>query len=72
VADVTQVDQLLHGQESYVLGDASCTGAAKRPEHAGRDVIWSFAVRPSTYQQYGKGSVPFQAKRKIEYAKGQL
>ncbi len=24
VADVTQVDQLLHGEETYVYGDAGC------------------------------------------------
>ncbi|MFK4136156.1 IS5 family transposase [Pseudomonas luteola] len=72
VADVTQVDQLLHGKESHAVGDAGYTGAAKRPEHAGRNVIWSIAARPSSYQQYGKDSVLYQAKRKIEYAKAQL
>jgi IS5 family transposase len=72
VADVTQVDQLLHGKESHAVGDAGYTGAAKRPEHAGRNVIWSIAARPSSYQQYGKESVLYQAKRKIEYAKAQL
>ena len=28
VADVTQVDQLLHGEETYVCGDAGCQGVA--------------------------------------------
>lgn len=41
-------------------------------EHAGWNVIWSIAARPSSYQQYGKDSVLYQAKRKIEYAKAQL
>jgi len=31
VADVTQVDQLLHGEETYVSGDAGYTGVEKRP-----------------------------------------
>ncbi|MFL1559571.1 transposase, partial [Pseudomonas sp. O11] len=72
VADVTQVDKLLHGAETYVSGDAGYTGAAKRPEHAERDVIWSIAARPSSYQHHGKDSVLFRVKRKIEYAKAQL
>lgn len=58
--------------ETYVSGDAGYTGAAKRPEHAERDVIWSIAARPSSYKHHGKGSLLFRAKRKIEYAKGQL
>nr|AAF80261.1 putative transposase [Pseudomonas sp. JR1]AAK83005.1 putative transposase [Pseudomonas sp. JR1] len=72
VADVTQVDQLLHGAETYVSGDAGYTGTAKRPEHAERDVIWSIAARPSSYKQHGEGSVLYRVKRKIEYAKAQL
>ncbi|ANF89316.1 Transposase (plasmid) [Pseudomonas antarctica] len=72
VADVTQVDKLLHGAETYVSGDAGYTGAAKHPEHAERDVIWSIAARPSSYQHHGKDSVLYRVKRKIEYAKPQL
>ncbi|QCG68266.1 IS5/IS1182 family transposase [Pseudomonas veronii] len=75
VADVTQVDKLLHGAETHVSGDAGYTGhtgAAKRAEHAERDVIWSIAARPSSYQHHGKDSVLFRVKRKIEYAKAQL
>ena len=33
VADVAQVDQLLHGEETYVIGDAGHTGVDKRAEH---------------------------------------
>ncbi|BFN26242.1 transposase DDE domain protein [Pseudomonas sp. SCT] len=72
VADVTQVDQLLHGAETYVSGDAGYTGAAKRPEHAERDVVWSIAARPSSYKHHGKDSVLYRVKRKVEYAKAQL
>jgi IS5 family transposase len=39
VADVTQVDQLLHGEEIYVSGDAGYTGVDKRPEHQNRKMI---------------------------------
>ena len=47
VADVTQVDQLLHSEESYVSGDAGYTGVDKRPEHQNRKMIWSISTRPS-------------------------
>lgn len=50
VADVPQVDQLLHGAETYVSGDAGYTGAAKRPEYAEQDFIWSIASWPSSYK----------------------
>ena len=72
VTNVTQVDQLLHGGETYVSGDAGYTGAAKRSEHAERDVIWSIVARPSSYKQHGEGSVLFRVKCKIESAKAQL
>ncbi len=38
VADVTQVDQLLHGEEDVVCADAGDTGVEKRSEHVGRKV----------------------------------
>lgn len=72
VADVTQVDQLLHDEETYVCGDAGYTGAQKRPEHEGRQVIWSISARPSSYKKHGKTSLITRVKRKIEYAKSQL
>jgi len=39
VADVTQVDQLLHGDETYVCGDAGYTCVDKRVEHQDRQMI---------------------------------
>ena len=69
VADVTQVDKLLHGEENLVSGDAGYTGVEKRAEHAGRSVIWQIAARRSTYQQL---SPLYKAKRKIEKAKAQV
>ena len=44
VADVTQVDKLLHGEENMVSGDAGYTGVEKRAEHVGRSVIWQIAA----------------------------
>ena len=48
VADVTQVDKLLHGDENVVCADAGYTGVEKRPEHEGRQVNWQIAARRST------------------------
>ena len=72
VADVTQVDKLLHGEENVVCADAGYTGVEKRPEHAGREVIWQVAARRSTYRKLGKNSPLYKAKRKIEKAKAQV
>lgn len=44
VHDVTQVHQLLHGEETVVFADAGYQGADKRPEAT--DVNWQVAMRP--------------------------
>ncbi|MGH8757220.1 MAG: IS5 family transposase [Burkholderiales bacterium] len=72
VADVTQVDKLLHGAENMVGADAGYTGVEKRPEHEGREVIWQIAARRSTYKKLDKRSALYKAKRKIEKAKAQV
>ena len=72
VADITQVDKLLHGDENVVCADAGYTGVEKRPEHAGREVIWQVAARRSTYKKLDKRSALYKAKRKIEKAKAQV
>ncbi|MNF91150.1 Transposase DDE domain protein [compost metagenome] len=72
VADITQVDKLLHGEENVVCADAGYTGVEKREEHAGRQVIWQIAARRSTYKQLSKRSALYKTKRKIEKAKAQV
>ncbi|MGE1527037.1 IS5 family transposase [Pseudomonas putida] len=72
VADITQVDQLLHGEEHVVCADAGYTGVEKRPEHEGRAVIWQVAARRSIYKKRGKRSALYKALRKIEKAKAQI
>jgi len=72
VADVTQVDKLLHGEENVVCADAGYTGVEKRAEHDGREVIWQVAARRSTYKKLGKSSALYKARRKIEKAKAQV
>jgi IS5 family transposase len=71
VADVTQVDKLLHGDESVVCADAGYTGVEKRSEHDGRKVIWQVAARRSKYKKLNKNGVIYKAYRKIERAKAQ-
>lgn len=71
VADVTQVDKLLHGEENVVGADAGYTGVEKRSEHEGREVIWQVAARRSTIKKHGKRSVLYKQLRKIEKAKAQ-
>jgi len=72
VADVPQVDKLLHGKENVACADAGYTGVEKREEHARRKVIWQIAARRSTYKKHGKRSVLYKAIRKIEKAKAQV
>ncbi len=72
VADITQVDKLLHGEENVVCADAGYTGVEKRPEHEGRPVIWQIAARRSTYKKHGKHSALYKAIRKVEKAKAQV
>ncbi|BAU73308.1 Mobile element protein [Metapseudomonas furukawaii] len=72
MADVTQVDKLLHGDENVVCADAGYTGVEKRSEHEGRAVIWQVAARRSTYKKLGKSSPLYKAKRKVEKAKAQV
>jgi len=69
VADITQVAELLHGEENAVYADAGYTSVEKREEHESRGVIWQIAERRSTYSKFNKRSVIYKAKRKIEYCK---
>ena len=66
VAGVTEVAQLLHGEENVVCADAGYTVVERQPEHEGRQVIWSVAARRSTYKHLSRRSVLYKAKRKIE------
>jgi len=72
VVDVTQVDKLLHGEETYLCGDAGYTGVEKRPEHQDPKIVWSIAARPSSYKKHAKKSLIGCLRRKIEYAKAQV
>lgn len=71
VADVTQVAELLHGEENAVYADASYTGSEKREAHAGRAVIWQIAARRSTYLTLSRRCLIYKVKRRIERTRAQ-
>lgn len=62
VADVTQVAQLLHGEENAVYADAGYTGVEKRDEHAGREVIWQIAAQQLYHAAQTQPDLQGQAK----------
>ncbi len=48
VAYVTQVADLLHGEENAVSAEVGYTGVETRGEPDNREVMWQIAARPST------------------------
>lgn len=73
--DITQADQLLHGEELRVWGDAGYQGIDKREEHGERDVEWFIAMRPGKRAQLAKSNPLAQAEKvkasvraKVEHA----
>jgi IS5 family transposase len=50
--DITQADQLLHGKEKRVWGDAGYCGIEKREAHSDRKVAWQIAIRPGKRAQF--------------------
>ena len=74
VADVTQVDKLLHGDENVVCADAGYTGVEKRPEHEGRkrSVLYKAKrkIEKAKAQVRAKVEHPFRViKRQFGYVK---
>lgn len=60
VADVTEGNALLHGQETVVFADAGYQGANKRLD-AKPDVRWSIAMRPGKRKKLDKANSPIDA-----------
>ena len=60
VADVTEGNSLLHGEETDVFGDAGYQGADKRAD-AKREVTWHVAMRPGKRQELDKDNKPMDA-----------
>ena len=60
VADVTEGNSLLHGEEADAFGDAGYQGAHKRPD-ASKDVTWHVAMRPGKRKELDKENNPIDA-----------
>lgn len=45
VADITESEHLLHGNETEAYADAGYTGVAKRPDFQDSDVVWHVAEK---------------------------
>jgi len=45
VTDIAESEHLLHGDETEAYADAGYTGATKRPEFQGSDVVWHVAEK---------------------------
>ena len=60
VHDLEEMPKLLHGDESYVWGDAGYRGAEHREEHEDRDVDWFIALRPGERRQLSPKSRAFK------------
>lgn len=58
--DITQADQLLHGEEQRVWGDAGYRGIEKRPEHQDRAVDWLIAMGPGKRRQLPEDGIEAQ------------
>ena len=60
VADVTEGNSLLHGEERVVFADAGYQGADKRPD-AAQGVRWQVAMRPGKRKKLDKANNPVDA-----------
>ena len=72
--DITSAEQLLHGEEKRVWGDAGYVGIEKRAEHQGRDVKWFIAARPGKLKSLSNTSderqtekIKAQVRAKVEH-----
>ena len=72
VADVTEGNSLLHGEERVVFADAGYQGADKRPD-AEQGVYWQVAMRPGKRKKLDKANNPVDAMLdKIETLKASI
>jgi len=63
VPDITQADQLLHGNEKRVWGDAGYRGIEKRDEHAEQNADWLIACRPGVRSKLVKSDPLAEAEK---------
>jgi IS5 family transposase len=55
VADITESEHLLHGDETEAYADAGYTGVAKRPEFQDSEVIWHVAEKRGKLKKMAEG-----------------
>lgn len=55
VADITETERLLHGEESDVFADAGYTGVAKRDEFKDSNVTWHVAEKRGKLKKMEEG-----------------
>ena len=72
VADVTQVEALLHGDEQAVFADAGYTGAPKREGLAEKDLDWQVAAKRGSIKKLKEGSAYRDALERLERAKASV
>lgn len=56
VADITETERLLHGEESDVFADAGYTGVAKRDELKDKNVTWHVAEKRGKLKKMTEGT----------------
>jgi IS5 family transposase len=64
ISDIAMAEQLLHGDEASVWGDAGYQGIDKRAEHQDREVDWYIAMRPGKVKALGASKKLLKAERK--------
>jgi IS5 family transposase len=72
VADVTQTEHLLHGEERAVFADAGYTGADKRTQLVERELDWQIAARRSRIKRLPEGSALRKITEALERAKASV
>ena len=71
ISDVSQAQDLLHGEEQAAFGDAGYQGIEKRPESAEASVTWHVAERPSKVKKLAGTSLGDLVVQ-VEYAKARI
>lgn len=70
--DLNQLNNLLHGEEEFVSGDAGYQGAQKREELKDTNVEWLIAERPSKVRALKKHPRKNKTAIRIEYLKASI
>jgi IS5 family transposase len=64
VHDITEAENLLHGDEERVRADAGYRGIEKRPEHQDRETDWQVSMMPGRRRLLNPNSVAARQEKK--------